>query len=207
MLLLPYIGFLVPIEDPAVVAQLARWQTELGRWFPYHPLPIDQLHITLHYVGGLQRVPWSFLPNVWQRRSINRLAERVRPVLAGFGAFMVRVGPLNAFPNVIFAEVHDEHACLRRLRAELRRALPLRARPGSRWPYVPHVTLGYLGKQPVAPLVESLAAYRAAPSLLCPVERVQLTIYTQHMTVRPDLLSRAREEIIADYSLDPPEIP
>ena len=46
------------------------------------------------------------------------------------------------------------------LRIKLRRALPLRARPASPWPYLPHITLGYWGEQPVAPVIAALRPWR-----------------------------------------------
>jgi 2'-5' RNA ligase len=119
-------------------------------------------------------------------------------------AFAVGVGPLNAFPNALFAEVQDETGCLRALRTGLRRALPRRARPPLRWPFVPHVTLGYWGRQPATSLIAALTPFRQVEPVPLRVERVRLTIYALNDgPSRVDLLRTAREEIIAEFALKP----
>jgi 2'-5' RNA ligase len=116
-------------------------------------------------------------------------------------AFNVQIGPLNAFPGVLFAEVHEHVACLRVLRAKLRRALPLRARPPTVWSFLPHVTLGFWGKQPVPPLVKALLPYRTVNPVQLRVDTLHFTIYTRSVTARQDFLEVAREEMIATYKL------
>jgi 2'-5' RNA ligase len=119
-------------------------------------------------------------------------------------AFDVEIGPLNAFPNVLIAEVHDNSQALHRLRARVRRALPLRARPPLAWKYLPHVTRGFWGRQPAVPLVEALRPYRAITPLRFHVDRVWLTVYTRDAWPGQHLLSKATEEIIAEFVLQPP---
>ena len=201
-LLTPVVAFVIPIDDPAVCAQLESWQRALAPWLAYAPQPAERLHITLHIAGRLSPLPWLPLPHFWRRSELGRLAERARPVFERFDPFEVGIGPPNAFPNALFAEVQDEAGCLRALRAELRRALPLRARPSLHWPFVPHVTLGFWGRQPVAPLVEALLPYRTAAPLPLRVTAVHLTLYHQdNALLRPDVLRTAREEILAEYRL------
>jgi 2'-5' RNA ligase len=117
----------------------------------------------------------------------------------------VRIGPLNALVSALIAEAHDDDGeCLRALRLGLRRSLPLRARPPSRWAFLPHVTLGYWGVQPVAPLVEALRPFREVEPMTLTINTVRLTIYTRDPTpYRRDVLHTAQEEIIADYRLTP----
>lgn len=134
-LMLPYLALLIPIDDPAVQAQLIAWQRAFTPWMDYDPQPADRLHVTLHYVGGLRYRSWVLLPHSWKRAALPRLADQMRAALQGFEPFTIVIGPLNAFASVLFAEVHDPDNCLRLLRATLRRALPLRARPPRMWPY------------------------------------------------------------------------
>lgn len=198
----PVVAFIIPIEDATALEQLRNWQRALSSWLVYAPQPADRLHITLHIVGRLSPWLWLFLPHAWRRRDLDRLSAAVAPLVQQMEVFTVGIGPLNAFPNALFAEVQDETACLRALRTGLRRALPLRARPPLRWPFVPHVTLGYWGRQPVAPLIAALASFRQIEPVPLRVERVRLTIYTTDEGAPPvDLLRTAREEVIAEYEL------
>ncbi len=203
-LLTPVVAFVIPVDDPAVCAGLESWQRALAPWLVYDPQPAEHLHITLHIAGRLSPVSWLLLPSFLRRSEVGRLAERARPVFGRFNPFEVGIGPPNAFANALFAEVQDEAGCLQALRAELRRALPLRARPPLRWPFVPHVTLGFWGRQPVAPLVQALVPYRSAAPLPLRVTAVHLTLYHQDSALlRPDVLRTAREEIVAGYRLEP----
>ncbi|MBN1565499.1 MAG: 2'-5' RNA ligase family protein [Anaerolineae bacterium] len=206
-LLHPYVGFIIQIDDPAVLDQLGEWQSALQPWFQYDPIPPEQFHISLHHVGMLRRAWWLRLPNLWQRDALPQLAERVRVALADCPAFTVQIGPLNAFSNILFAEVGGNDEALRWLRVKLRKALPLRARPPSPWPYVPHVTLGYWGDQPAAPIREALRPFRDIKPIPLRVRLIEFTIYTLDATPnRRDLFRTAQEEIIANYHLkDDPE--
>ena len=203
-LLRPVVAFIVPIDDAAVLAQLQSWQSALAPWLAYAPQPADRLHITLHIAGRLSPWPWLLLPNFWRRRDLERLAEGVESLVRGMEVFAVGLGPLNAFPNALFAEVQDETDCLRTLRTGLRRTLPRRARPPLRWPFVPHVTLGFWGRQPTGPLIAALTPFRSVQPVPLRVERVRLTIYAMDEgPSRVDLLRTAREEIIAEFVLKP----
>jgi 2'-5' RNA ligase len=201
-LLMPYIAFIVPIEDPAVVGQVVEWQDALRPWLAYDPQPVDRLHITLHHVGGLRQRLWLLLPHTWRRAALAAIGERVRAALESLSSFEVRIGPLNALANVLIAEVQDDQECLRLLRVKLRRALPLRARPPSLWPYLPHITLGYWGEQPAAPIAETLQPFRKVAPVRLRITRVRLTVYTLGTPApRRDMLHRAQEEIIAEFTL------
>ncbi len=203
-LLSPSVAFIIPIHDEAVLTQLQSWQSALSPWLAYAPQPAERLHITLHMVGRLSPLPWLPLPHLWRRRGLDGLAAAAGSLVQGMDCFIVNIGPLNAFSNALFAEVQDETGCLRTLRTGLRRALPRRARPPLRWPFVPHVTLGYWGRQPVAPLVAALMPFRKVQPVPLRVERVRLTIYAvNNGPSRVDLLRTAREEIIAEFALKP----
>jgi len=204
--LMPYLAFVIPVDDPEVRAQLASWQNAFADTLPYAPQPIDRAHVTLHYVGRLRTSAWLLLlPNTFPRASLEGMAARARRALAQCSPFTLGIGPPNAFPNVLFAEVHDtDNECLRATRLRVRRALPLRARPSSPWNYLPHITLAYWGKQPVPPLVERLRPLREIEPLPLRVTRIRFTIYWRDLLpTAPDVLARAREEVIAEYTLAP----
>jgi len=204
-LAMPYIAFVIPIEDPALRDQLAAWQSAFADMMPYLPQPVERAHVTLHYVGQLRTSAWMLLPHTWERSALGWMAARAGAALKQCREFTIGIGPLNAFANVLFAEVHDgELECLRATRLRVRRALPLRARPPSPWSYLPHVTLGLWGEQPAAPLVERLRPFRDAAPLPLRVSRVKLTIYRRdQLPATPDILLRAREEVIAEFALPP----
>lgn len=206
-LLMPYIAFVIPLDDPDVRARVAAWQNAFADVMPYLPQPIDRAHVTLHYVGRLRTNPWLLLPHTWPRDALDGMAARARQALAQCSPFTIQIGPLNAFRNVLFAEVHDsEDECLRATRLNVRRALPVRARPPSQWDYLPHITLGYWGEQPVPPLVARLRPLREAEPLPLRVARIRFTIYWRDLLpAAPDVLVRAREEVIAEYPLSAPD--
>jgi 2'-5' RNA ligase len=201
-LLMPVVAFVIPVDDTAVIVQLTRWQNALRPWLPYDPQPAERLHITLHYAGGMRQRLWRWIPYSWNRAALPALAERVRPILTDVSCFEIRVGPLNTFPNALIAEVQDDRECLRALRTRLRRALPLRARPPMPWPFLPHVTLGYWGKQPTAPLVNMIRPFREAEPVKLDIKRVLLTVYTRDATPpHSDVLRTAQEEVVAEFTL------
>lgn len=199
---LPYVAFVIPVEEPAVLQRLATWQTALRPWLAYAPQPAHFMHITLHIAGRLCHPLWFWRPDVWRRSALERLARTVQPVIESFSPFDVLVGPPNAFPNVLFAEVHDRDSCLRALRARLLRALPLRARTLSPWAFVPHITLGYWGRQPAAPVIAALAAHRQDEPVPLHVRRIRFTIYARDLgEPASDTLVAAREDVLAEYHL------
>jgi 2'-5' RNA ligase len=201
--LLPYIAVVLPVDDPVVVAQLVEWQRALQSWFPYDPMPADQFHITLNYIGLQRRNWWDLLwMQTWRRDKLLPLIRRIERIVPDCTAFDIRIGPLNAFSNVLFAEIQDDHQCLRRLRARVRRALPLRARPVSQWAYLPHITLGLWGQQPVAPLINALRPFREVEPIPFRMTRMEFTIYTRDaVPFGPDLLTTSYEEVLAKFSL------
>lgn len=200
---LPDISFLMPVDDEAVIAQCRVWQAAFADRFQYLPQPLHYLHITLHYMGDLRRWYWQTGPTLWRRAVLPAIAEQIRAALENFPAFEVQIGPLTAFPSALVAEVHDPGAELDALRETLKAALPERAWPPSRFGgYVPHVTLGYWGEQPVAPLAAAIEPFRDDDPLPLRINRVKFTTYMRDpAALRPDVLVTAREEVIAGYQL------
>jgi len=202
-LLRPVIAFIVPIMDATVIEQLAGWQSAMRPWLAYDPLEGERLHITVHLVGSLRSRFGLPTPHSWSRQGLRALAARAGDVIQSFSSFELQLGPLNAFPNVLFVEVQD-NCCLRLLRARLLRALPLRARPLRPWPYLPHVTLGFWGRQAAQPVREALAPFRSVEPITLRVTTLEFTIYhleTGALTSR--IPNQAREEVIATYTLTP----
>ncbi len=196
----PYISFIIPIEDETALARLAAWQARFQPWLNYDPPPVETLHITLYELGRLTRRPWLWLPHTWQREALFHLAEQVRATLEDRSPFVVEIGGLNAFSNVLFAEVQDCNSCLRATRVRLRRALPLKARIPSPRPYLPHITLGYWGQQPTAPLIHALREYRQFEPLRLKISTVKFTIYSPPVGApERDVLRTSHEEVLTEF--------
>jgi len=199
--LMPYGSFIIPIQDGDILARLTEWQAIFQPWMSYDPLPAEALHITLYDLGRLtHRRPWRWLPHTWQREALLPLADQVRGILEDRSPFVVEIGGLNAFSNVLLAEIQDCDSCLRATRVKLRRALPLKARIPSPGPYLPHVTLGYWGQRPTAPLIGALRAYRQVEPLRLKVDTVKFTIYTPPVgPPERDLLRASHEEVLTRF--------
>lgn len=199
---LPIISFIVPVTDEVVLARCRAWQEAFGAWLTYDPQPPDRLHITLHYMGSLRRHFWQWRPTTWRRAALPKLAERVGAALADVPAFDVTVGPLNAFPTALFAEVHD-NGHLHDVRRRILDALPRRAAISrNNHEFMPHVTLGYWGLRAAAPVIAMVARYRDVEPLHLRVERVRFTVYTREFILpHEDILQTANEDIIAEYVL------
>jgi 2'-5' RNA ligase len=89
--------------------------------------------------------------------------------------FTVLIGPINAFPNVAIAEVRD-NGRLRLLRGVVAQSFPRRL--GSvNYPLIPHITLGYFGAQPAAPIRNVMRPLHQWKPIPFTVDRVDLTLY------------------------------
>lgn len=200
--LLPDIALIVPVDDDRVVARCQEWQQAFAEHFDYDPQPANRLHITLHYLGDLRRHIWQWRLTTWRRTTLSDFVPRIREALADIQPFEVTVGPLNAFPVVLFAEVHDDGQ-LRAMRTRILDVLPRRAKllhsPGN---YLPHITLGYWGKRAVAPIVELISQYRDSDPVRLRVDRVKFSTYSRTLVpLQHDVLRTAREDVIAEYRL------
>ncbi len=115
--------------------------------------------------------------------------------------FSVQIGPINAFPNVPIAEVHD-NGSLRMLRGVIAQAIPPVLTPLN-YPLIPHITLGYFGKQPAAPVRNALRPLRGLAPMTFTIDRVQLTLYSlkagRHE--RSAVLLHSTEEVLASMPL------
>jgi 2'-5' RNA ligase len=169
------VSFVIPIDDPIVCDYLGDAQQAIIKHMAYAPQPSDKLHITLYQVGYLRR--WSFLrlPGSWSREELNKIADMATQYLTLLRPFTVEIGPVNAFPNVAIAEVRD-HGRLRLLRGIVSRAIPPLLMPLN-YPLIPHVTLGYFGKQSAAAIRNTLRPLRNMPRVRFEVRQVDMTLY------------------------------
>jgi 2'-5' RNA ligase len=169
------VSFIVPIDDEAVCCYLDRAQKALLAHMNYAPQPPDKLHLTLYQVGYLRNgLP---LPGTWTHWQLERIAAIARENLTLIEPFDVQIGPINAFPNVPIAEVHHDGR-LRLLRAVVSQTVPRRPRllpPPV--PLVPHVTLGYFGRRPAAPIQDAIRPLRQWPPVTLRIDQVRMTMY------------------------------
>lgn len=168
------VSMIVPIQDEAVSAYLSEAQRKLSLYMGYVPQPVEKLHITLALLGYVRAV--LPLPGTWRKAELQTLADNARVRFARLPAFTVRIGPINAFPNVAIAEVHDDGQ-MRLLEQVARDLIPVRRRVVSPYPLIPHITLGYFGRRPTRPLIQALTPLRDLPALPFQVDQVALTLY------------------------------
>jgi 2'-5' RNA ligase len=168
------VSFVIPIDDRTVCDYLGKAQQALLHHMAYEPQPPDKLHITLYQVGYLRQIPLR-LPGLWSRQELTRIAQLTAEYLKLFQPIEVLVGPINAFSNVAIAEVRDSGR-LRLLRGIISQAIPPLSLPLN-YPLIPHITLGYFGTQPAAPIRETIGLLRMLPKIGLTVDRVELTLY------------------------------
>lgn len=169
------VSFIIPIEDQVVCAYLSRAQEALKPHMAYAPQPADKLHITLFQLGFLRSIPFQ-VRGGWSRTQLDQIAHLVGQYMSLVTPFEVQIGPVNAFPNVAFVEVHDLGK-LRLLSGVVSQAIPPLQLRLPRFPMVPHVTLGFFGRRPAAPIRNTLRPMRNWPPVSFRVEHVDLTLY------------------------------
>jgi 2'-5' RNA ligase len=170
------LSFVVPVDDEAVCRYLERAQDALRSHMNYAPQPTEMLHITLYQIGYLR----TGLPLIgtWTRKDLDKIIRLARQNMALLEPFDVQVGPINAFPNVAIAEVHDDGK-LRLLRAAASQAVPRLSRPLPTYPLIPHITLGYFGRRPAEPIREVLRPLRHLMPLSLRIDHVHVTTYSR----------------------------
>ena len=168
------VSFVIPIEDAKVCEYLGRAQEALMEHMAYAPQPSDKLHITLYQLGYLRSLPFR-QPGAWSKNQLQQIATLVRQYLTLLKPFEVQIGPMNAFPNVAIAEVHD-FGKLRLLYSVVARAVPPIA-PLPVYPLVPHVTLGYFGRRSAAAIRNTIRPLRDWPPVTMTISRMDLTLY------------------------------
>ncbi len=195
------VSFIVPIEDQVICHYLGEAQMALIPHMAYEPQPPDKLHVTLYQIGYLQttgfRLPGSFL-----RSELEQIASRAREYLTLFKPFDVLIGPMNAFPNVPIAEVHD-NGKLRLLRSMISQSVPHGLGVMPRYPLIPHISLGYFGHVPAAPIRNVLRPMRRWKPITMRVDRVDMTLYYRKPGPHEPskALVHSHEEVIASLKI------
>ena len=168
------VSLIVPIQDEAATAYLMEAQRQLNLYMAYDPQPVEKLHITLVLFGFLRAaLP---LPGTLTMSELRQLAGSLEKVFARLPSFTVRVGPINAFPNVAIAEVHDDGQ-LRWLEKAAVELIPKSRRNAAPYPLIPHITLGYFGSRPTRPIIRVLTQLREMPALDLRIDQTALTLY------------------------------
>ncbi len=118
----------------------------------------------------------DYLSGIWSRTQLDQIADLVGQYMSLVKPFEVQIGPVNAFPNVAIVEVHDLGK-LRLLNGVISQAVPPLQLPLPRFPMVPHVTLGFFGRRPAAPIRNTIRPMRNWPPIPFLVDHVDLTLY------------------------------
>ena len=168
-----FLAFMVRVLDHQAQREIASL-VEVLRDIPCLDLyPQDCWHITVKMVG---------FQVVKRTRPDEVLPEEVGPMLcdgeralAGQEPFPVGIGPVNAFNDAVFLEVHDGGR-LKALHQQLLDTLALCPRfPHDGDSYLPHLTLArYASQEGLGELKERLAALRTERLGTLPVQRVEL---------------------------------
>jgi len=150
---------IIRVPDDALSVSLEELREALDT-IPFVRLHPDYfLHIPVQELGFVVAEP-----NARDELTPSRLDEFVqhaRDPVAGFRSFPIRLGGVNSFLDAPFLDVHDGGWCSRihhRLRGVV--AIP----PDTRYPYVPHVTLGhYTVRRRIGHLPATLTPWRDMP--------------------------------------------
>jgi 2'-5' RNA ligase len=157
-----YLAFLIPVTDPPVVDHLRHAVRSIEGIPGVEPYPQDYWHITVKGIGFEVKAPAQ--PDDVAYADIAGIAGAAREIFAAQPAFDVAIGPLSAFPEVVFAEVRNSIPV-----RDLNRGI-LEAMPGLiRYPFdgetfLPHVSIArFTSNDGLAELRESLARLRDSP--------------------------------------------
>lgn len=134
-----YAAFLVRIEDPAAVDYLRRLVGCITSLPGVECYPEPYWHMTVKGLGFVVQDPSR--PEEISAAGLREVARAARHVFAHQSAFNVRLGRVNAFPEVAFVEVLDSLP-MRELNTRLLDVLPRIVRyPFDGPPFLPHVSI------------------------------------------------------------------
>jgi len=128
--------------------------------FPFVRLhPDSSLHIPILELGIVRDEP-SERDEISRNRLGEFITQAQRP-LVDFPRFPVFLGPVNSFADAVFLDVHDG-GWLSRIHRRLIDFGPVP--PSTRFPYLPHLTLGHYDRAaPIGNLPAVLAEWRDLP--------------------------------------------
>jgi 2'-5' RNA ligase len=157
-----FLAFLIRIEDRAAREYLSAIAERLASIPGVETYPDWYWHTTVK-VAGFQVIARTNDDDVL-REDVPRIAGKARALLANGTAFEARLGPPNAFAEVVIAEVHDGGR-VRELNTRLLESLPELARypfDGAR--FLPHVSIArFRSNDGLAELKSALAELRQQP--------------------------------------------
>ena len=190
-----FLTFMVRVLDPRLREAIADFVERL-RGLPCLDLyPEEYWHITVKMVGF--QVVRRTRPDDVQRQDVGPILYAAERALAGQPAFEAEIGPVNAFPDAVFLEVHDGgrlKALHQRLLSGLERCPRF---PYDGDSYLPHLTLArYAGYEGLRELKERLAALRSESVGTLPVRRVEFVKawftgdYPEFDVIQPIVLAR-----------------
>jgi 2'-5' RNA ligase len=134
-----YGAFLVRVEDSAARHHLRPLAERLCSVPGLTLYPENYWHITIKTLGFL--VPGATLPDEVPDSNLASIIEAAAAAFAAHPAFDLRIGPINAFPDVVIAEIWDGGA-VRRLNTSLLDGVPaLPSQPFDGPYFLPHISL------------------------------------------------------------------
>ena len=154
-----FFAFLIAVSDDAVREYTSRMIAQVADIAGVDSYPERYWHVTIKGVGFLAEEPSG--EDEVSLADVGRLAEAVRPALESQAPFEVRVGPVNAFAEVVFLEAHDGGItrCLNAALMEAAPELPRYAVDGEM--FLPHVSIArFSSNEGLSQLKERLGGLR-----------------------------------------------
>jgi 2'-5' RNA ligase len=157
-----YLAFLIPVTDESVVAYLHDAVRRIERIPGVEPYPEDYWHITVKGIGFEAKAPAQ--PDDVAYADIAGITGAAREIFAAQTAFDVEIGPLTAFPEVVFAEVKNSTP-VRDLNRRILEALPGLIRyPFDGETFLPHISVArFTSNEGLPELKETIGGLRNAP--------------------------------------------
>lgn len=146
-------AFLVPISQDDVRAHIARTIAEIAEVPGVDAYPERYWHATIKVVGFLSEE--ANREDEVTMADIERIAEQARPALEAQAPFDIRVGRVNAFPEVVFLEVEDGGA-IREMNTRLLESVPgLRRAPIDGDHFLPHISIARFASNEGLPVLKT----------------------------------------------------
>ena len=157
-----YLAFLVPLDDPAVQAHVARMIEAIHEIRGVEAYPPSYWHITIKGVGFLVDRPSA--DDEVSPADTERIIRDARGVFEREPAFEVQIGRANGFPEVVFLEVCDGGR-VRSLNTRLLEEVPgLSAYPIDGPVFLPHISIArFTSSEGRAQVQAALAELREGP--------------------------------------------
>jgi 2'-5' RNA ligase len=169
-----YLALLVAVTDSPVLAHLRGGVRSVEGIPGVEPYPEDYWHITVKGIGF--EVKTKALPDDVAYDDVEAIARAARDIFAAQPPFEVRIGPLSAFPEVVFAEVRVSLP-VRNLNRRFLEAIPTLLRyPFDGETFLPHISIArFTSNEALPELKETLARQRKAhPGPTFRIAEVQL---------------------------------